>query len=100
MSDTAPQGKKAAAVKTETKPAAAPRAETGKECKVSRKQWKDKAPVAVTVPPTILPKKEYASGSFGYSGEVSIVVDVDGVPTKVKGHLNLTVPYSANAKDE
>jgi hypothetical protein len=54
----------------------------------------------VTVPPTILPKKEYASGSFGYSGEVSIVVDVDGVPTKVKGHLNLTVPYSANAKDE
>lgn len=90
--------KKAPKTTAPAKAEAAPEPEkTKKECVVSRKEWAG-APLSITVPAVVLPKKDYASGSFGYSGEVTVVIEVGDKPVKAKGHLNLTVANSANAK--
>ena len=67
-----------------------------KKCVITRDQFRQHAPAAVTVPATVATKKEYATGTLGYFAQVSMVVEVDGVPTKMTGNCQL---YVANSKE-
>jgi hypothetical protein len=100
------------ATKPSTKPAAKPSAEEPapktkaapkdeaaeeKECAITKKQFKTGAPAAVKIEGVAM-KKEFATGTLGYFGQISVTIEVDGVPVKMNGQVQVFVPNSKNAK--
>lgn len=77
-------------------------AETGrnageKGCPITRAQFA-KAPAAVNLPAVALIKKEFSTGTLGYFAQIDMVVEIDGIPVKIKGNAQLYIPNSKEAK--
>lgn len=76
-------------------------AETGrkdkKACPITKTQFREKAPNAVSAGNVALLKKEFATGTLGYFAQISVTVEVDGVPVKLTGNAQLYVPNSKEA---
>lgn len=80
--------------------AAAEAKETAKkECKITKKQFRDSAPAGVNVS-TVAIKKEFGTGTLGYYAQVAVDIMVDGVPVKLTGNVQLYVGNSKEAKEE
>lgn len=70
-----------------------------KDCKITKKQFRDSAPAGVPVQ-TVAIKKEFTTGTLGYYAQVSADIMVDGVPVKLIGNVQLYVSNSKEAKEE
>lgn len=69
-----------------------------KKCPITRAQF-DEAPATVELPAQILQKKVFATGTLGYFGQVSFMVNVPGVgPVKLTGNVQGYVPHSKEAE--
>jgi len=68
----------------------------GKACLITRTQFRESAPAAVQIN-DVIKKKEFATGTLGYYGQITVVVTVDGVPMKLRGQAQLFVDNSKNA---
>ena len=68
-----------------------------KECPITREEF-GTAQEAVKLSETLLSKKEFATGTLGYFGQISAIVTINGKPVKLTGNAQLYVPHSKEAK--
>lgn len=67
-----------------------------KACVITRAQFQ-KAPMAIKVECAVI-KKEFESGTLGYYAQISTTVEIDGLPVKMNGQVQLFIANSKDAK--
>lgn len=86
--------------KAETHPPESNGEKKDKVCKISRKQFRDKAPAGLNVTINgqsyIAGKKEFDTKSLGWNTSEKGKVEIDGVLCDVQIGLNVTLLYSKN----
>ena len=63
-------------------------------CPISREQFRTKArPVTITIGdvPTVVPTKEFSTGSLGWYLNGKTVLEIDGTPVQVQLGFTLTI---------
>ena len=63
-------------------------------CPISREQFRTKArPITITIGevPTLVPTKEFSTGSLGWYLNGKTVIEIDGTPVQVQLGLSLTI---------
>jgi len=63
-------------------------------CPITRDQFRSKAkPVTITIGevPTLVPTKEFSTGSLGWYLNGKTIIEIDGTPVQVQLGLSLTI---------
>lgn len=63
-------------------------------CPINREQFRAKArPVTITIGdvPTLVPTKEFSTGSLGWYLNGKTIIEIDGTPVQVQLGLSLTI---------
>jgi hypothetical protein len=72
-------------------------------CPISREKFRTKAkPISITIgsTPTMVPTKEFSTGSLGWYLNGKTVLEVDGTPVQVQLGLSLTIIGSKELPQE